>query len=95
MMTLRTRGGAAYSIEYRDLDGAGLRLAILRHGGPDDPPETNKPMAADTWYRVAMLTPLPPEIGTKVAMVLDPVDGDADPVVRYSTMVMSVVVREL
>ena len=48
-------------------------------------------MAADTWYRVAMLTPLPPEIGTKVAMVLDPVDGDADPVVRYSTMVMSVV----
>ena len=48
-------------------------------------------MTADTWYRVAMLTPLPPEIGTKVAMVLDPVDGDADPVVRYSTTVMSVV----
>ena len=90
-MTVRTQGGAAYSIEYRDLDGAGQRLAVLRHGGPDDPPETNKPMAADRWYRVAMLTPLPPEIGTRVAMVLDPIEGDQDPIVRYSTMVMSVV----
>ncbi|MBW4041195.1 MAG: hypothetical protein HIU86_03575 [Acidobacteria bacterium] len=90
-MTVTTRGGAVYSIDYRDLDGAGLRLAVLRHGGPDDPPETNKPMSSDTWYRVALLTPLPPEIGTQVAMVLDPIEGDADPIVRYSTTVMSTV----
>jgi hypothetical protein len=90
-MSIRTQGGAAYSLEYRDLDGAGKRLAILRHGGPDDPPETNKPMDAGRWYRVALLSPLPPEIGTNLAMVLDPVEGDTDPVARYSTMVMSVV----
>ena len=90
VMTVRTAGGAAYSIEYRDLDGAGKQLSVLRHGGPDDPPETNKPMAADRWYRVNLLTPLPPEIGTKLAMVLDP-DGDTEPIVRYSTTVMSTV----
>jgi hypothetical protein len=90
-MTITTKGAAVYSIEYRDLDGAGNRLAIRRHGGPDDPPETNKPMDADRWYRVALLTPLPPEIGTLVRMVLDPVEGDADPVVRISTVVLSVV----
>jgi hypothetical protein len=90
VMTVTTAGGAAYSIEYRGLDGAGKQLSVLRKGGPDDPPETNKPMAADRWYRVTMLTPLPPEIGTKVAMVLDP-DGGTDPIVRYSTTVMSVV----
>ena len=90
-MTVTTQGGAVYSIEYRDLDGAGMRLACSRHGGPDDPPETNKPMAPDRWYRVAMLTPLPPQIGTSIAMVLDPVEGDAEPVVRYSTTIMSVV----
>ena len=48
-------------------------------------------MAEDTWYRVAVLTPLPPEIGTHVAMVLDPVDGDTEPIVRFSTLVTSVV----
>ena len=90
MLTVRTKGGATYSIEFRDVRSAGKQLSVLRHGGPDDPPETNKPMAADRWYRVTMLTPLPPEIGTKVAMVLDP-DGDTDPIVRYSTTVMSVV----
>lgn len=90
VMTVRTAGGAAYSIEFRHLPGAEGRLAVLRHGGPDDPPETNKPMDADRWYRVEMLTPLPPEIGTKLAMVLDP-DDDTDPIVRYSTTVMSVV----
>jgi hypothetical protein len=90
VMTVRTAGGAAYSIEYRQVGGAGRQLSVLRHGGPDDPPETNKPMDADRWYRVTMLTPLPPEIGTKVAMVLDPSD-DTDPIVRYSTTVMSVV----
>ena len=89
-MTVRTAGGAAYSIEYRNVSGAGKQLSVLRQGGPDDPPETNKPMEADRWYRVTMLTPLPPEIGTKVAMVLDP-DGGIDPIVRYSTTVMSVV----
>jgi hypothetical protein len=71
-MTIRTKGGAAYSIDYRDLDGTGPRLAVWRHGGPDDPPETNKPMDADRGYRVSLLTPLPPEIATQVAMVLDP-----------------------
>lgn len=91
VMTIRTQGGAAYSIEYRDLDGAGDRLAIKRHGGPDDPPETNKPMLADRWYRVNVLTPLPPEIATTISMVLDPVEGDEDPVVRKSTMVISTV----
>lgn len=88
---MTTQGGAVYSIAYRDLHGAGQRLAVLRHGGPDDPPETNKPMREDTWYRVALLTPLPPQIGTQVAMVLDPVEGDTAPIVRYSTTVMSVV----
>jgi hypothetical protein len=48
-------------------------------------------MAEDTCYRVALLTPLPPEIGTRVAMVLEPVERDADPIVRYSTVVMSCV----
>ena len=90
VMTVRTAGGAAYSVEYRDVSGAGKQLSVLRHGGPDDPPETNRPMAADRWDRGTLLTPLPPEIGTKVAMVLDP-DGDTDPIVRYSTTVMSVV----
>jgi hypothetical protein len=91
VMTVTTQGGAVYSIDYRDLDGRGKRLAILRHGGPDDPPESNKPMDADRWYLVSVLTPLPPEIATQVAMVLDPVEGDEAPIVRYSTMVMSVV----
>ena len=90
-MTVTTQGGAVYSVEYRDLDGTGNRLAVLRHGGPDDPPETNKPMAPDRWHRVTLLTPLPPEIGTQVAMVLNPIEGDAEPVVRYSTMVVSTV----
>jgi hypothetical protein len=90
-MTVTTRGGAVYSIDYRDLDGAGQRLAVCRLGGPDDPPGSSKPMAEDTWYRVAVLTPLPPEIGTHVAMVLDPVDGDTEPIVRFSTLVTSVV----
>jgi hypothetical protein len=90
-MRITTKGGAVYSIAYRDLEGAGQRLAVRRHGGPDDPPETNKPMDADRWYRVALLTPLPPRIGTRVQMILDPIEGDADPVVRYSTLVMSVV----
>ena len=90
VMTVKTAGGAAYSIEYRGLPGAGKQLSVLRHGGPDDPPETNRPMAPDRWYRVNLLTPLPPEIGTKVAMVLDP-DDEVEPIVRYSTTVMSVV----
>jgi hypothetical protein len=90
-MTVTTRGGAVYSIDYRDLDGTGQRLAIMRRGGPDDPPETNKPMLADRWYQVNVLTPLPPEIGTKVQMILDPNQGDAKPIVRIPTMVMSVV----
>jgi hypothetical protein len=90
-MTITTEGGAVYSLEYRDLDGAGRRLAVKRHGGPDDPPETNKLMVEDRWYRVAVLTPLPPQIGTRVQMVLDPIEGDLDPVVRSSTMVVSVV----
>jgi hypothetical protein len=89
--TITTKGHAVYSIEYRDLDGAGQRLAVRRHGGPDDPPETNKPMQADRWYLVAMLSPLPPEIGTRVRMILNPIEGDTDPVVRVSTTVMSVV----
>lgn len=91
MMALTTRGGAVYSLEYRDLTGSGARLAVLRRGGPDDPPETNKPMAQNTWYRVATLTPLPPEIGSKVAMILDPIDGDQAPIVRYTTTVISTV----
>ncbi|MDP9116100.1 MAG: hypothetical protein M3O28_02335 [Actinomycetota bacterium] len=91
MLTVRTKDGAVYSLGYRDVDGMGERLAALRHGGPDDPPRTNKPMAADQWFVVAMLTPLPPEIGSRMAMVLNPVEGDADPIVRYSTTVMSVV----
>jgi hypothetical protein len=90
-MVVTTKGGAVYSIDYRDLDGAGKRLSVLRRGGPDDPSATNKPMVEDTWYRVAVLTPLPPQIGTRVQMVLDPVEGDDDPVVRSSTLVMSVV----
>jgi hypothetical protein len=90
-MTVTTKGGAVYSIDYRDLDGAGKRLAIRRDGGPDDPPESSKPMAAGRWYQVNVLTPLPPEIGTQVRMILDPVEGDTDPLVRVSTTVMSVV----
>lgn len=90
-MTVTTMGGAVYSIEFRDLDGAGRRLAISRNGGPDDPPETNKPMRADTWYEVSVLTPLPPEIGTHVRMILNPIEDDPDPVVRQSTVVVSVV----
>jgi hypothetical protein len=91
MMTVTTKGGAVYSIDYRDLAEGGKRLSILRRGGPDDPAETNAPMVQDTWYRVALLTPLPPQIGTRVQMVLDPVVGDDDPVVRTSSLVMSVV----
>lgn len=52
-MTITTKGHAVYSIEYRDLDGAGRRLAVRCYGGPDDPPETNKRMRADRGYRVA------------------------------------------
>ena len=91
MMTIRTQGGAVYSIEYREFDGSGTRLGVQRHGGPDDPPQTNKPMLAGRWYRVNVLTPLPPEIGTTISMVLDPIGGEQDPVVRRSTMVMSTV----
>jgi hypothetical protein len=90
-MTITTKGGAVYSLEYRNLDGSGQRLAVKWHGGPDDPPETNKPMVEDRWYRVAVLTPLPPHVGTRVQMVLDPIEGDLDPVVRSSTTVVSVV----
>jgi hypothetical protein len=90
-MTVTTKDGAVYSIEYRDLDGAGTRLACRRAGGPDDAPESPRPMIADRWYEVATLDPLPPAIAARLAMVLDPVDGDADPIVRYSTVVMSVV----
>lgn len=91
MLTVRTKDGAVYSLEYREVDDVGERLAALRHGGPDDPRTTNSPMAAATWSVVAMLTPLPPVIGSRMAMVLDPVESDADPIVRYSTTVMSVV----
>jgi hypothetical protein len=90
-MTITTKGGAVYTLAYRDFDGAGTRLGIRRQGGPDDPEDTNKPMLADTWYRVAIMSPLPPEIATRVQMVLDPVVDDVEPVVRYSTPVMSVV----
>ncbi|GAA2754131.1 hypothetical protein [Amnibacterium kyonggiense] len=90
-MTITTKGGAVYTLAYRDFDGAGTRLGISRKGGPDDPEDTNKPMLPDTWYRVAIMTPLPPEIASRVQMVLDPVEGDADPIVRFSTPVMSVV----
>lgn len=90
-MTVRTQGGAVYSIEYRDFDGAGTRLGTRRRGGPDDPPETNKPMVADRWYRVSVLTPLPPEIGTTISMILEPLDDGREPVVRRSTMVISTV----
>lgn len=90
-MTISTKGGAAYTLQYRDFDGAGTRLGICRHGGPNDPEHTNKPMIPDTWYRVIVMTPLPPEIATRVQMILDPVDGDLMPLVRYSTDVMSVV----
>ncbi|MFD1720696.1 hypothetical protein [Amnibacterium endophyticum] len=90
-MTVRTQGGAVYSIEYRDFDDTGRRLGVLRHGGPDDPSGTNKPMREDTWYRVNVLSPLPPEIGTQLRMILDPMEDDPDPVVRQTTMVMSVV----
>lgn len=89
-MVVSTQGGAVYSLQYRDFDGSGTRLGVRRSGGPDDPVETNKPMRADTWYRVNVLTPLPPEIGTRVAMVLDPIEGDTEPVVRYTTMIISV-----
>jgi hypothetical protein len=90
-MTVTTQGGAVYSIEYRDLDDTGRRLAIRRQGGPDDPAATNKPMLAGVWYQVDVMTPLPPEIGTRVRMILDPIDDGTDPVVRVSTRVMSVV----
>ncbi len=80
-----------YSIEYRDFDGSGDRLGIMRKGGPDDPEDTNKPMFPDRWYRVNVLTPLPPEIGSTISMILDPVPGEDDPIVRKSTMVMSTV----
>jgi hypothetical protein len=90
-MIVTTQGGAIYSIQYRYNEGKGRGLGIKRHGGPDDPPETNKPMTADRWYRVAILVPLPPEIATALLMVLDPIEGDQDPVVRRSTTVISVV----
>ena len=90
-MTVRTRGGAVYSIEYRDFDGSGSRLGILRQGGPEDPEETNKPMREAVWYRVNVLSPLPPQIGTMLRMILDPIEDDPDPVVRQTKMVMSVV----
>lgn len=90
-MAISPKGGAVYSLEYRDFNGSGNRLDISPNGGPDDPEAMNKPMLPDTWYRVAVMTPLPPEIASRVQMILDPVEGDADPVVRYSTDVMSVV----
>ncbi|WP_375406949.1 hypothetical protein [uncultured Amnibacterium sp.] len=91
VLTVRTKDGAVYSLDYREVDDVGERLTALRHGGPDDPPTTNSPMAAGRWFVVAMLTPLPPVVGSRMAMVLNPVEGDADPIVRYSTTVMSVV----
>ena len=90
-MRISTQDGAVYTLDYRDLQGSGARLTIMRHGGPDDPPRTNKPMIADRWYLVNVLTPLPPEIATTMQMVLDPVEDDTDPVVRHSTVIMSVV----
>jgi hypothetical protein len=38
-----------------------------------------------------MLSPLPPEVGTRLRMILNPIGGDTAPVVRVSTTVMSVV----
>jgi hypothetical protein len=90
-MTITTKGGAVYTLAYRDFDGSGSRLGIIRRGGPDEPAESNRPMLADSWYRVAIMTPLPPQIASRLQMILDPVEGDIDPVVRYSTPVMSVV----
>lgn len=48
-------------------------------------------MAENQWSRAAVLTPLPPVIGTRVQMVLDPIEGDRHPVGRSSTTVVSVV----
>lgn len=88
-MTVTTRDGTGYVLEYRDLDGSGKRLAICRMGGPDDTRD-GRPMVVQHWYRVSVLTPMPPELGSRMHMILDPQE-DVPPVVRTSAMVVAVV----
>ncbi len=94
MLTITTKGEAVHDFEYQDADGNGERLSARRRTGPGDHDRhdaTDGPMVQRRWYRVSVLAPMPPRIGDAMTPVLAPPKPEAPPIVRHTSIVMSVV----
>ena len=94
MLTVTTKEEAVYDFLYQDVGGNGERLSALRRTGPDDHDSKDAPggpMIQRRWYRVSVLAPMPPRIGDAMTLVLEPPKPEAPPIVRHTSIVMSVV----
>ena len=94
MLAITTKEEAVYDFEYQDVDGNGERLSTRRRTGPDDHDSHDSsggPVVERRWYRVSVLTPMPPRIGDAMTLVLEPTKPEGPPIVRHTSIVMSVV----
>lgn len=92
MLTIVTREQVTYRLDYRDLDGSGQRLTLLREEGPDDDDVIDHSrIDPGRWYLVDVLEPLPPRAGEAMTLVLHERDQPHAPVIRRTTSAMSVV----